>query len=718
MRFDHQFLSSEQKRGHYELSLSSDPINIESVSVSDSNGDEIQELLESVDISYLQALCQQCRLDEDGTKEELLIRLRAYADDTASHESKLRRNRIRRVERGVEDNGKTKHRIVAGDDKKGNKMEEEEEERMLNEGIFYYAAPSTTTNNNKTTTSTKLSKKSPEEDDDEEDDGPTVGGGGGSYTNPITAPPPPPEGASINDKGERVVTVYSSADNNDLTGVGETASSLLGMNSDVATQGSAKSSSSSSSYPVGSFGAEITASQTDANFAPSRQRKQPNQNDLVPNQAFEHAREKIDDLLSGLLASTGAPAFLHHIQTQAGDDDDHDQMPLPFQQQQQHQLSNIPFVGFDPSSISSQTLSDVSSVLRSNKGQILRDVLDTYEMNAIGYDGMAGDDIQKGGGHYKEVRKIGAFLEGYRKAEVRRIARGTVTMILGRLMEDGVKSMDEMLSTMMRGGDDSTDIGELNDSLLEYLDEAIEQQERKLDGLSPEPSSSSSALPSSSSSLSPQKNDDNDLENTVDNDFNALWDVTRDDNGQIIEETLDMTKPSVQKQLQHTLDKNQQYLAESSSLSQPPSPQRRPEQTILILLRLLRNRIKAEAAVASDQAGINLRILTYLLHTPNEKQREIIVTKQLGTSLTRLDSFLELIQNAIVYYADKEDELNPDNNDNEESTTNKKMPLNVKTLQNLHDLVQNVKKQQTWKASSGFPSPSEETTMDWTNLTP
>ena len=60
---------------------------------------------------------------------------------------------------------------------------------------------------------------------------------------------------------------------------------------------------------------------------------------------------------------------------------------------------------------------------------------------------------------------VGTFLEGFRKAEVRRIARETATMLLDQLVTASVKSLDEILMTMTKGGEDTGESGELNNAL-------------------------------------------------------------------------------------------------------------------------------------------------------------------------------------------------------------------------------------------------------------
>ena len=49
-------------------------------------------------------------------------------------------------------------------------------------------------------------------------------------------------------------------------------------------------------------------------------------------------------------------------------------------------------------------------------GEALRKVLTEFEMRAIGLDGRAVDNTDKGGGRYLEVQKVATFLEGFRKA--------------------------------------------------------------------------------------------------------------------------------------------------------------------------------------------------------------------------------------------------------------------------------------------------------------
>jgi len=82
------------------------------------------------------------------------------------------------------------------------------------------------------------------------------------------------------------------------------------------------------------------------------------------------------------------------------------------------------------------------------------------------------------------VEEIGTFLEGYRKAEVSRIARETSSMMLERLVKEGVRGLDKLLAGMVREGDTdlndgiqaSSEGGELNGALVRYLEEAYDHR--------------------------------------------------------------------------------------------------------------------------------------------------------------------------------------------------------------------------------------------------
>ena len=81
------------------------------------------------------------------------------------------------------------------------------------------------------------------------------------------------------------------------------------------------------------------------------------------------------------------------------------------------------------------------------------------------------------------MEEIGTFLEGYRKAEIRRIARETSSMILERLVKEGICGLVELLAGMVREGDTdlndgiqaSSEGGELNGALVRYLETTSEE---------------------------------------------------------------------------------------------------------------------------------------------------------------------------------------------------------------------------------------------------
>jgi hypothetical protein len=242
---------------------------------------------------------------------------------------------------------------------------------------------------------------------------------------------------------------------------------------------------------------------------------------------------------------------------------------------------------------------------------VLADVLRQYELQGIGQDGMAGDDTQKGGGHYREVSKVRAFLEGFRRAEVRRLARETTVMLLDKLVSEGVDGLDLMLASMTKSSDDaSAYAGELNDSLLEYLNDAIRQQQAKVDQL---------VADSPKIELLEEKYPKSDQ-------VDALWEVSYE-NGEKLE-SIDPNNPTVQKTLREAYGNADTSL--SNTNEQIPDS---AAEKLLLLLTLLRERIKVEAAFAPDEKGRNLRLLAYCLRLQSDREREQLILNSLGSSL-------------------------------------------------------------------------------------
>ena len=511
--------------------------------------DNDKELLKQVSKSQLQDLCRQYNLSTKGTKEILLKRLRTYANEQAELEQRRRRERIARVQEGGQDS-KERYEIVTDDP-----------EDDTDEGYFYFHIPG-----NKTSNETVLETKKPAK--------PTY-----ISQNTITAPPPPP--IEPDENGERVVTVYSTKDHNDLTGV-------------AAAQPGYNALSNNEAMMAGS--AEASAPW---NMEESQRQSKASCKEL------EEAKETVTELVHALLTMTGAPAFREEFSEGL----------MPMDGQKAPSTSSPEgFVGFDPTKVPTDILVASSQALRAGRGQVLQDVLRDYELRAIGHDGMAGDDEEKGGGHYKEVSKVRAFLEGYRRAEVRRVARETATILLDKVVSEGIEGLDIMMASMTRTSDDTGTVGELNDALLDYLNDAIRQQEKKVEQLA----GTRTKLFTGSA----------DEENDAMERLEALWNVTEEDGNRV--ETLDPNDPRVQDVLREESSKPQ--MVGGTLGSARPTPETASEQ-LLLLLTLLRERIKAEAAFASDEKGRNLRILAYCLHVSSKKDREELIRKEVGSSI-------------------------------------------------------------------------------------
>jgi hypothetical protein len=185
-------------------------------------------------------------------------------------------------------------------------------------------------------------------------------------------------------------------------------------------------------------------------------------------------------------------------------------------------------------------------------------------------------------------------------------------MLLDTLVTEGVKGLDQRLMIMTKGSDDSCDSGELNDALVKYLEDAVRDQENKIEQM----------YGSQSATLSYNQrvqDDSNRGDNT-----SVLWSVTRDNDGQILE-TLDPNDPKVKEALEEEIQRKNSQLKSAIPLD--------PARQLLMLLTLLRERVKAEAVFSNDEKGRNLRILAYCIHAKNEKDREKIIVDNLGNSL-------------------------------------------------------------------------------------
>jgi hypothetical protein len=334
------------------------------------------------------------------------------------------------------------------------------------------------------------------------------------------------------------------------------------------------------------------------------------------------------------------------------------------------------FVGFDPSVVPIEMLTKASKSLRTGRGTVLSDVLREFELRAVGYDGVAGDNTDRGGGHYLQVSKVRSFLEGYRRAEVRRFARETATMLLDKLVSEGIEGLDIALATMTRSSDETSDqAGELNDSILDYLNEAVRQQEKKVEQLI----DSVKKVEELEKAVIDTKSED---------EFERLWSVETNEDGQRIE-TFDPNNKDNKRALQDELARQ----LPQQSIIKSVTPISAPEQ-LLLLLKLLRERIKTEAAFSHDEKSRNLRVLAYCLNLASDPLRKDLIVREFGSSIDRLDSFAELVASSIEYAESTSHQLQP----------SKHGPLNLILLKRVQTLTKDIRDTQSWKAS-GANSP-------------
>lgn len=524
-------------------------------STKDEEKTDDESLLAEVDISTLQNLCSQYSLSTSGSKQELLSRLRDFANIQAEKDRLRREGRKERVENNLE--GKARHTFV---DEPWSEEEDEE-----SGGYFYFDAGETEEEKKKREEQEKKAKMDAKKKQ--------------ARKTSQTMTVPNIEDVEPNEKGERVVTIYSTTDKNDLTGM-QTPS----MSMDEMGQKPLGSNMPEDSLIGGPFG-DTTGSK----------RKKVDEKEL------EEAKESLRQLVGDLLATTGAPAF----------QDD-------FTEEEESEVNSFTtpygFVGFNSERIPPETLVDSSFIMRIQNGKALHEVLEEYELQAIGYDGMAADDREKGGGHYREVEKVRSFLEAFRKSEDRRVARETSTMLLDKLVKEGVAGLDQMLASMPKEGDDAShmlrgEAGVLNSALIRYLEEAIREQEQRVERIQTR-----------------RNNDLPDADDQLEEDNNEImWNVTRGEDGTTIE-TIDLNDPAVRDQLAKAQDQLTQDKGNNlSSLT--------VQEKMLLLLKLLRDRVKVEAIMGSNAQTKNLRILAYCLKCESAEEKRKFILNELGCSL-------------------------------------------------------------------------------------
>ena len=130
---------------------------------------------------------------------------------------------------------------------------------------------------------------------------------------------------------------------------------------------------------------------------------------------------------------------------------------------------------FDPSDVSLESLECMKGTFMVGCGEAMEMALSECEIEAIGQDGNNGDNVEEGGGRFREVQKVSAFLKGYREAEVGRGGREVVKRLLASVQGGGVKGLEEEFEKM--GVE-----GLLDDDLIRYLGRTVDEQERVVEG--------------------------------------------------------------------------------------------------------------------------------------------------------------------------------------------------------------------------------------------
>mmetsp|Transcript_19223 Transcript_19223/g.55982 ORF Transcript_19223/g.55982 Transcript_19223/m.55982 type:complete len:686 (-) Transcript_19223:243-2300(-) len=661
-------------------------------------------MLSAVQKPYLVDLCRQCSLPTSGSKPELLARLREYASAQAREEADRRRSANERkseeIESGFDEKGEvTKHKIAEegigasmygmyGKSASTAQAEEEDDD----DDVFYFRLPS---DQNATSSSSGSSTDDAQVEDGDDGDGVTW------ESAASVPPPPPPADVPPNEDGERVVTVYSTSDRNDLTAAG--AESLLDdPGSEGMKGGYARTGSESGNLEDGLVGGPF-GDQSGARGSRGKQAERET----------DEAKEKLNELVGELLATTGMPAFRDEFM---GDDDggDHgagdEAQPYASSSSTTQSSGSADIRGFDPTTVPATLLTTPANAraLRHSRGAALAAVLREAELRAVGYDDVNGDDLSRGGGHYREVRKVGAFLEGYRRAEVRRSARGTAAMLLDRLVQEGVRGLDLTLATMSRG-DGVADVSEwgadgdmgtveLNDALLEYLDDAIRQQERKVERVvgSPGREEGRGGRGGTGKALNAANEDATE----------QMWESETDSSGDVMD-VIDPNDPEVRAAVKADLSSRNDGGAADDDDSVSAARQRAdaastPPEKLLLLLACLRDRVKAEAAFGTDERGRNLRVLARVLHAPGgDPEREDVLMKELGSSLDRLDSFLDLLGDALEYAeSNAERVLQPGALDSAGRGDEGPVPsLDMNLLKRVRSMAEDARDQQAWRAS-------------------
>ncbi len=112
-----------------------------------------------------------------------------------------------------------------------------------------------------------------------------------------------------------------------------------------------------------------------------------------------------------------------------------------------------------------------------------------------------------------------------------------------------------------------------------------------------------------------------------------IWNITRGKDCTVIE-TISPNMPAVKHMLREELERTTRGTggADGSAAVNVVATMTVQEK-ILLLLRLLRDRVKVKAVVGNDAHTRNLRVLAYVLWAANNKEQWTLISEEVGHSL-------------------------------------------------------------------------------------
>jgi len=141
-------------------------------------------------------------------------------------------------------------------------------------------------------------------------------------------------------------------------------------------------------------------------------------------------------------------------------------------------LMSLP-LPFMPSSIQPSLLSRYAESMLWLSGDCLEEAIRNEEMEAIAADGLAGDNVEEGGGNYNNLQRVAAFLRGYRKGEADKVSRGNVKMLLNVVRKRGVVGLDEVLEGI--GNENLGGVSFLSEDIVRYISELSEAKRKEIE---------------------------------------------------------------------------------------------------------------------------------------------------------------------------------------------------------------------------------------------